>query len=126
MKRCYLGAGLLALLLLVGAVSTWWMGRHHTSLAGDIRHATELALAGETEQAISLTRRTQQGWEEKWSISASLAAHEPMERVDALFGQLETYAAAGEFVAFAGCCSQLASELEAIADESSFTWWNVL
>ncbi len=126
MKRCWIGAGLLLVLLLGGIFSSWWMGRHHSGISEEIDRAGSLAVAGDLEQAQDTARLAKRRWDRHWGMSASLTDHEPMELVDSLFAQLETYGTTGNRVAFAGICAQLASELEALGDAQGLTWWNLL
>lgn len=126
MKRSWIGAGLLAALLLFGILSSRWMGGNHSSIARDVEQAALAALREDWGQALRLTEQAKQDWEQNWGISAALADHSPMEQVNTLFAQLEPYAAAREAVAFAGVCAQLATEIQAIGEAHSFTWWNLL
>ena len=53
-------------------------------------------------------------------------SHTPMEEIDALFAQVEVYAAAREEAEFAAGCAELSRRMEAMANAHGAQWWNVL
>lgn len=126
MKRCWIGVGLLLCLLGIGIFSTWQMGRSHDPMAGDIRQAASLAEAGQWELAENYVNQAKQNWEKNWGFSASLADHEPMERINALFSQLEVCIRCREKLSFSLLCAQLEEELGAMGEAHRFVWWNLL
>ena len=126
MKRCWFGLILLLVLLILCAGSSRYMTRVHEPLAQSAGKAAEYALEGDWGNALSLTRKVRSQWEDRWGLIAAIADHDPMEQVNSLFAQLEVYAAAGDGAGFAAVCAALSAALDALADESSFTWWNFL
>lgn len=126
MKRFWIGVTLLVVLMAVGIFATWGINHCHDPIAQEIRRAGEAAWQENWEQAETLAAHAQKGWKKYWNLSASLSDHEPMERIDGLFAQLEVYGQARERVNYAAVCAQLGEELEAIGDAHSFVWWNLL
>lgn len=126
MKRCRFGAGLLAVLLLSGILTSRWTEDHHREISSLIAQAEEASLRGDWDQSDSLIRQAKGQWEAHWGLSASLTDHSPMEQVDSLFEQLDVYLRARDPVGCGGLCAQLGKALEAIAESQSLTWWNLL
>ena len=126
MKRSWMGAALLAGLLLLGLLSTWGMERCHAPLARALDQAGELALAERWEEAESYVNYTKEKWERNWGFAASLADHEPMERINGLYAQLEISGKERDPLVYAMLCAQLKEEMEAMGEAHSLKWWNLL
>lgn len=126
MKRGWFGAALLAALLLLGILSSLAMGMLHEPLSDSMERASELAMAGNWEQAAAVSRRSAEIWEELWQFSAVFADHGPMEEIDSLFAQLEVYRKAGDTLGFAAVCASLQTQLEAMGDAHELSLWNLL
>lgn len=126
MKRCWIGAGLLLVLLATGIYSTWRMQHCQEPMIQEVLRAGELARQGDWEAAEGHAHQAQAEWDRCWGLSAALTDHEPMEQVNAMFAQLEVYATAQETVNYAVLCAQLGSELDAISDAHRVVWWNLL
>ena len=81
MKRCWIGAGLLLVLLVAGLFTGASMGRFVGDLAEQISglaHETPAAAAEPLEKAA-------QKWESRRLLTAVLSDHAPMEEADTLF-----------------------------------------
>lgn len=126
MNRSRIGAALLLCLLVAGTVSTRWLKSTHSRIGEEVLRAAVYSLENRREEALALTRDARERWEGQWGLTAALADHGPMEQIDALFAQLEVYAGAEDWVAFAGVCAQLGSELQALGDAPSLSWRNLL
>ena len=126
MKRIWIGIVLLGVLLISGIGAGEFMEQAHDPVARDVRQAGDLALQGQWELAQALVKRGQDRWEEKWPVTAAIADHEPMDEIDALFAQLEVYAAAKDQITYTALCAHLASLLEAISQSHSLNWWNLM
>lgn len=126
MKRSWIGAGLLALLLASAALVTWGMDRVHEPIARELDSAAEFALSGNWDQAEALAKKADAAWQESRNFSACFADHGPMEEIDGDFAQLEVYANAREGVAFAAAAAQLSQKVQAMGDAHGLVWWNVL
>ena len=126
MKRIWIGIILLALLLGAGLWISNFMHQAHTPIAQDIRRAGTMALEERWSTAQAFSKRGQARWEKKRPVTAAIADHEPMEEIDALFAQLDTYAKTEDEVAYSALCAHLASLLEAVSQSHSLTWWNLM
>ena len=126
MKRIWIGIILLALLLIAGLGISNFMTRSHSPVAQDIRRAGELAREDQWASARAYAKRGQDQWKKKWPVTAAFADHEPMDEIDALFAQLETFAAAKEKTAYSALCAHLASLLEAVSQSHRLNWWNLM
>ena len=124
--RELLGVAILALLLVVGLLSAWYLNRQLTSMATTAEDSSWLALSGQWENAKELIGSSRQDWEKEWRFRAVFADHTYLEEIDGLFQELTVYSAAGERTEFARTCALLAERLEAIASSARLSWWNVL
>lgn len=116
MKRSWLGAGLLAVLLGLSLLVTWAMGCIHDPIARDLSTAGEYALTGNWEQAEALSRRAADSWEQHEVFRACFADHNPMEEIDACFAQLKIYGRMKEETAFAAACGETARKVSAMGE----------
>ena len=126
MKRIWIGIVLLGVLLLGGIGTGEFMQQAHDPVAQDVRQAGEVVLRDQWELAQALVNRAQDRWKEKWPVTAAIADHEPMDEIDALFAQLEVYAASKDQIAYTALCAHLASLLDAISQSHSLNWWNLM
>lgn len=126
MKRSWMGLGLLVILLVLGIMSTIWVKQTHEEMALHARSAAECALREDWDSAAEQTGQAREAWQRCWRLSATVTNHASLEQIEALFAQLEVYAAAREAAAFASGCAQLEKQLQALADAQRFHWWNLL
>lgn len=126
MAKGWLGAGLLTACLLLGLVLSVVADRACLPAESLLEQAAQSSTEGDLEEGIRLAQKAQSQWKTQWNTIAAMADHEPMDEVDALFAQLETYANTGETPHFIACCKELARRIRAFADIHRFTWWNVL
>ena len=126
MKRGWIGSGLLAGLLILGLLVTWFMGRTHTGISEELELSARFAIAGNWEEAEELAEEAYEDWQDSWHFSAAFADHEPMEEIDALFAQLLPYLLNQDAVSFSTVCRELARQVEAIGDAHNLNWWNLL
>ena len=126
MKRIWIGIGLLLGLLAAGILVAEGMEDAHLAASGQMRQASRLALADNWEQAEALTHQARQSWEKKWVFTASLADHEPMDEIDALFAQLMVYAERRRAAEYSAAAMRLACLLESMGRSHTFSWWNLM
>ena len=126
MNRSKIGVWLLLILLILGAVSTWAMGRFSGPIQTQVAQAGDAALVGDWEKAEALACQARERWEKYRDFCAALADHEPMENIDGLFAQLEVYRQIRDGENFATVCAQLSQDTKAIGEAHSLTWWNLL
>ena len=123
MKRVWMGAGLLAILLVAGLLIGTGMARRLAPGAEALRRAGNSAREGNWEQAETLTREAQQDWEKiKW-MTAVLTGHEELEQIDDAFVQLTAYAGA-DANAYQALCGSIAQAMDAIGENHACTWQN--
>ena len=126
MKRFWLGAALLCLLLALSLTAALGMERLCSPIARELDLAAQYAQAGAWEQALSQSRSARQRWERHRKAVASFTLHDPLEEVDALFEALEIFSQQRDATHFAEYCAQIESLTEAITEAQSATWWNIL
>jgi len=126
MKRSWMGAGLLLVLLAAGLLVTYIMGKIHEPVARDLTAAGEHALAGDWDRAKELCQKAADSWEETALLRSCFADHGPMEEIDACFAQLKIYARMKEETAFAAACAETARKAKAMGEAHGLVWENVL
>ena len=126
MKRIWIGIILLTVLLGAGFWTSNFMDRTHTPIAQDIRRAGQHALEEHWSTARAFAKRGHDRWEKKRPVTAAIADHEPMDEIDALFAQLETYGKTRDSGAYSALCGHLGSLLEALSQGHRCKWWNLM
>ena len=126
MKRFWIGAALLTVLLVGGILVGNHMRRAHMPCAADLECAAACAMAENWAEAGALTDRAQELWEKSWHISASVANHQKMDEIDALFQELEVYRAREETAAYSAGCLYLAELMRDMGEAFRLNWWNLL
>ncbi len=126
MRRLYIGAVLLVVLLALGVGIAVGMDGIHARSAAALDAAADAALDGDWQTAQLLSQQAQQMWQQNWQIVACVADHTPMDEIDALFAQLPAFVRGGEDVHFAATCAQLAQLLQAMGDAQRPDWWSLL
>ena len=96
MKRSWIGFALLLVLLAGGIAATWGMAKCHEPIARDLENAAKTALQGDMARGESLMLQARDAWGRSRHLGACFADHTPMEEIDALFAQVEVYAAVRE------------------------------
>ena len=126
MKRMWIGAALLAVLLLGGLLSGRFMARTHGPLEEVLEQAAQAALTDQWEMAEELSGRAEAAWRQRRNLAAAFADHSPMEEIDEAFAELAVFARSREAVHFAVTCRSLGRKMAAMADAHSLAWWNIL
>ena len=126
MRRCYLGAGVLAALLLLGIFSSRWMENHHSGLAERLLSAADAAEAGEWEDFLRLTSGVEEEWNQKRSLTAVLADHQYLEQAEGLLGQLISAARRREAAQCARLCRDMAHIFRVLSEDQRLRWENLL
>lgn len=126
MNRAWLGAGILAVLLIAGLVIQHAMDNAHIPVSETLSQAEQEALYGDWETARSLARDAESQWKKAQNYTAAVADHSPMEEIDRLFRELRTYAAGEEQVHFAACCAQLSRLTKAVGEAHRLSLENLL
>lgn len=126
MKRGKAGMVILAGLLALCIGATVAMGRRHEPIARILSAASDLAAAGEWEEAKTLAGKARADWEKRWHFTAVFADHTPMEEIDGLFARLKVYEKQDDRAAFAVVCAELSVKIAAMGDAHTPNWWNLL
>ena len=114
MKRCWIGAGILVLILVLGLLSS-------TFLRNFCREASsELTLAAEGKVPAQRIEGVYRRWERYRTLLAMLCDHSSLSAIREDFRVLDP---AGEN--FQETCLRLAIKLEALGDSQSLSWANV-
>lgn len=125
MKKLWVAVAVLAVLLVLGIVSTIVMDTVHGELSEALEQA---ALLSETdwETAKALAESARAKWEKSSHLIAALADHEPLEELDGLFAELAVYQRYADRRCFAAVCVRIASFAEMLQESHSPYWWNLL
>ena len=126
MKRCWLGVGILLVLLGLSLWVTAKMADIHEPLSVTVEEAGEAAQTGDWARAETLATDARSLWYQNRPFTASVADHAPMDEIDALFARLPVAARNGDGAEFADLCARLSVLLHAMAEGHQALWWNVL
>ena len=126
MKRLYIGAVLLAVMLAAGIFLTAAFNGIHEPLSDRLQEAQAAAAAGDWEKAGDLMEQAREKWEKHRRFTAAVADHEPLEEMDSLFARLEALYQLRDAVEFAADCAQLSRLAEAMAESQRLSWWSIL
>lgn len=126
MRRFLLGVTLLTALLLFGLWIRAGTDRMLTPISHRLQQASQQCLSGDLAQGQALAEQAQQDWDSVWRYIAVFTDHAPMDEIDGLFGQLNSFYAESSTADFAACCARLSQLVRAVADAHSPSWWNIL
>lgn len=126
MKRLWFGVGLLAVIVVLGILLSSVMERSNRECSELLYQAADRAMADDWENARILTDSAREKWQKNWAVTASLADHQPMDDIDALFAELEIYLRAADPMNFSGTGAKLASLLDALSQSHQLKLWNLL
>jgi len=126
MKRSWMGAGLLMVLLAVGIWSAWGMVTVHGPLETMLDRAAEQALREDWESAGYLFQQAKDCWESRETFRACFADHTPVEEIDGEFALLEVYIQTREVTPFAAGCREMARKIAAVGEAHELDMKNLL
>jgi hypothetical protein len=126
MKRLWIGAAVLLILLIGGILSTSYLCAFHQDLTQTLTQAVDSAQAGQWQQALSLCRDARQDWQRHFRFSAAFTDHAPLEEMDQLFAQLEICQEEVLTQKFILTCTRLSHLSQAVGDSYVPHWWNIL
>lgn len=126
MGRLTLGICLLAVFLGLGLWINSFMDNTHVPISQALEEAAEKGLSGDLEAGADLAQKAKALWQDNWPKIASFSDHAPMDEIDSLFAQAETYARAGIAADFAALCARLSQLISAMSEAHSLFWWNLL
>lgn len=126
MSRFWVGVALLGIFLGFGLWVAETMDSVHMPIAQKLEQAAQDALDGDMGSGVARADEAYKEWERCWRGTAAVADHAPMDEIDGLFAQVQSYARAGNGADFAACCSRLSKLVEAIGEAHDPGWWNLL
>lgn len=126
MKRMWIGAALLGLLLASGLLVTGFMEETHGPSARDLDRAAALALEEDWGKARALTAKVRKNWDKARGLTAAFVDHEPMEEIEGLFSKIDACGNAGDRVGFSANCAFLARMMEALGESHSLSIRNLM
>lgn len=126
MWRFLLGLGLLLALFGLCLGVTVYAQRTCTPLADRLDEAAGAALSGDTAGALETVRSCRKVWDALWGKTAAFTDHKPMDEIDSLFSQLETYGTSGNGDHMAAVCARLSELVQAIGEAQQLSWRNFL
>lgn len=122
MKRCWIGAGLLALFGVLGLICALSLGRFGQELEAEVLNAAQLWETDKAE-ADKLVQRALRRWEKKRFWLTTLSDHKPIREADTLFALLQNPTDADSFRENA---LRLALVLRDLGQSQLPRWENVL
>ena len=123
MKRMWIGGGLLAILLAASLLVNTALERRIAPDAESLRQAGYLAMAGEWEQAITLSEQAKQSWEDMQWAAEILTGQKDLSQIAAAFEQLQGYLYINP-TEYQSLCIALANDLDTIIQTHDCTWKN--
>ena len=123
MKRVWIGAGILAVLLVAGLLAGFAM-EGLDSGAKKLERLGQLALEEQWEAAEDTLEAVEEDWEDRRWLLTALADHEVIEDMEASLAQLEAYIDQRDAAACHALSSALAKKMEAIGKANSLTLEN--
>ena len=126
MDRFWVGIGLLVLCFAVGLWSGIAMDARHQAISDTLDQASQQALAGDLEAATRSLKDAQTRWQKSRSATAAMADHAPMEEIDSLFAQVQSYANADDLTDFASYCARLSKLVAAVGEAHALSFENLL
>ena len=126
MSRIYYGIGILLLLLLLCSLFSLWSPRVHLGISGQLEQAAAFACQGDWPQAAVLANQAAAVWKKAHGLTAVSTDHAPMEQIDALFAELQVYAARRDMPNFAATAAHLSRLTAALGNNHGFSLRNLL
>lgn len=126
MKRFWLGAGILAVLLACGIGVSLYMEHFHGELAEEMTAAAAAAVAGDWQESVAHITRGKMRWERGRHIAAAFYDHEPLEKLDGLFDQLAVCCQMDLEEEYVLICTEIAQMSRTLGESHSLKWWNLL
>lgn len=126
MKRCYLGAGALLLVLVLCFLSSRWMEGRYTSLREQLLLAAQAAQSGDWDRLSSTVDRAEANWQQARKLSAVLADHQYLERAELAFDLLAPAVKHRDRAECTRLCLEIARIFQLLSEEQQLKWENLL
>lgn len=126
MYRTWLGIGILLFLLIFGLTVSSALQKMQAPVSEQLEAAAQQAITGDTAIAYAAAQNARKQWNSRWRPTAAFSDHAPMDEIDGLFGQMESYVQSDMPREFAACCRRISILVEAVWEAHTLNWWNLL
>lgn len=126
MKRLYIAAGLLLLLLAASLTNAWYAQNITEDMGEQLRQAQTMAEREDWSGAEALTRQTYEEWQERHFYFHTLMRHSDTDQVLRAFRQVLEYLRLREPDQYNAANADLIAQLELLAEMEQATVVNVL
>lgn len=125
MRRFLFGTALLTILLFSGLWVSTAADRMLLPISETLQQASRQCVSGDLAGGQALADQAKLEWDSIWNYAAVFTDHAPMDEIDSLFGQMQSFRGENNAADFAACCSRLSRLVHAVAEAHSPTWWNI-
>ena len=126
MKRLWIAAGLLALLLAASLTNAWYAQKLTGDMGERLRQAPTLTGQGDWDRAEALTRQVYEDWQSHHFYFHTLMRHSDTDQVLRAFRQVLEYLQLQESDQYNAANADLVAQLELLAEMEQATVVNVL
>ena len=126
MKRLWIAAGLLALLLAASLTNAWYAPKLTGNMGERLRQAQTLTGQGNWDRAEALTRQVYEDWQDHHFYFHTLMRHSDTDQVLRAFRQVLEYLRLREPDQYNAANADLVAQLELLAEMEQATVVNVL
>ncbi len=123
MRRSWIGAALLVILLGASLLSDWNITRCHTPISRDLTNASRSALENDWSAASQLSHQAMDRWKRCQPFRAALGNQGAMEDVDSLLARLEICLDTQD-PQTAALCAEIAQRITDLHPLGA--WWDLL
>lgn len=123
MKRSWIGAVLLAALLVGSLLADRSISRCHEPVSQALTQAGSSLLEEDWESAARLTSRATEGWQRFQPLRAAMGNQTATEEIDSLFARLAVYLSTRDPQS-PSLCAELARRISQLYPQ--LTWWALL
>ena len=124
--KFFLAMGLLILMLAGCLLVSGRIDSAISAVVQDVDTAIEQAGNGQLEQAAHSLHEARIQWQAQRSMFASVSNHTPMDDIDEVLAETESYGFSFCKDAFLAGCAKLKTLLDSISQDHRLTWWNFL
>ncbi len=126
MRRTWIGAGVMALILTAGLWVMQGTQRALMPVAEQLSLARHAVEEDNWNDAVLAMEKGRVQWTEQWKFCAAVLDQETMEQIDGAFAELDACCAMQNRDDFGTRCAQTAELLRGTVEESKPSWWNLL
>ena len=115
MKLCWLGCGILAVLLALSLLCGMLTQRSTRDAAAALEQALEALDRDETAQAVEAGTQARQHWQRHRRFLCAVLSHDELDGIEQGFAELRAYSAVGDAAELRSRCEVLLLQLQHIA-----------